>query len=321
MAEPNSTAPPVHISVITPVYGCSENLLELYNRLNHTLSQISDSYEIIMVNDASPDGAWHTIKDIVEMDNRVKGINLSRNFGQHYAITAGLDFSNGDWTVVMDCDLQDQPEEILRFYKVACDGYDVVAGKRANRKDTWLKKNISLAFYKIYNCLTDSKFNSQISNFGIYSRNVISSVKRMREQNRSFGLFIYWSGFSRIEIEIAHSQRVHGKSSYSFSKLVNLAFDSIIAYSNKPLILSVKLGFTLSVSAFLYSAWLFLKYFLWSNPVQGWTSLILSLYFLAGLIIGNIGIVGLYIGKVFNEVKNRPLYLVKEVTGNVVDMD
>ena len=321
MDQFDSMAKSHHISVVTPVYGCGDSLIELYNRLSQTLSRISDDYEIIMVNDDSPDDAWDTIKSLAEMDSCVKGINLSRNFGQHYAITAGLDFSNGDWTVVMDCDLQDQPEEILRFYKVACGGYDVVVGKRADRKDTWLKKITSAVFYKVYNYLTDSKFNSQISNFGIYSRDVISSIKKMREQNRSFGLFIFWSGFLRIEIEIAHSQRAQGKSSYSFSKLFNLAFDSIVAYSNKPLILSVKLGFALSMGSFIYSVWLVLRYFLWANPVQGWTSLILSLYFLAGLIIGNIGIVGLYIGKVFNEVKKRPLYFVKEVTGNVVDMD
>lgn len=313
MTGPSATKP-VHISVVTPVYGCSDSLIELYNRLDQTLSQISDTYEIIMVNDASPDDAWQTIKSIAEMDSRVKGINLSRNFGQHYAITAGLDFSNGDWTVVMDCDLQDQPEEILKFYNKAKEGFDIIIGQREKRQDTLLKKITSRFFFHVYNWLTDSEINFRIGNFGIYSKKVIESIKKFREQNRSFGLFVYWSGFNRTEIDVVHGKRVSGKSSYTFPKLFGLAFDSIIAHSNKPLKLSVRLGFFISTGAFLYSFWRVLLYIFWSNPVEGWTSLIVSLFFLSGLIIANIGMTGLYVGKVFDEVKNRPLYIVKDTT-------
>ncbi len=214
----------------------------------------------------------------------------------------------------MDCDLQDQPEEIVKLYKKAKEGYDVVVGKRVKRKDKPLKIFGSKIFYKIYNYFTETNVDSSIGNFGIYSRKVINSVNRLREQSRSFGLFVLWSGFKRIEIEIKHSQRKKGESSYSFSKLLNLAVDSIVAHSNKPLKLSVKLGFALSFISLIYAIWLIVKYFVWSIPVVGWTSIIVSIYFIAGLIIGNIGMLGIYIGKIFDEVKGRPLYLIDEVT-------
>ncbi len=267
-----------------------------------------------MVNDASPDNAWDTIKFLAKEDNRVKGINLSRNFGQHYAITAGLDFCNGDWTVVMDCDLQDQPEEILKLYEKKNEGFDIVIGQRGNRQDTIVKKITSRLFYLIFNYLTDSSISFKIGNFGIYSRKVTESIKKFRENNRAFGFFVLWSGFSRAEIEVLHGKRTLGKSSYTFSKRFGLAFDSIVAHSNKPLKLSVQLGFLISFSAIAYSVWLISRYFIWANPIEGWTSLIVSLYFLAGLIIANIGMTGLYIGKVFDEVKRRPLYIIKNTT-------
>ena len=304
----------VHISVVTPVYGCAESLPELYDRLVRTLEKISDRFEIIMVNDASPDNAWEVIKELARQDRRVKGINLSRNFGQHRAITAGLDFARGEWVVVMDCDLQDQPEEILKLYAEAQKGHDVVVGRRVVRQDGFFKKTSSALFYRLYNYLTDSDVDKAIGNFGIYSSKVIQSIRRLKEQNRSFGLFVLWAGFDRTEIEINHAPRKTGKSSYSFSKLVNLAIDSIVAHSNKPLQLSVKLGFSLSFLSILYASWLVVKYILWDYHVEGWTSLIVSVYFLAGLIIGSIGMVGLYIGKIFDEVKGRPLYLVRETT-------
>ena len=304
----------LHLSVVTPVYGCAGSLDRLYDRLVESLVKITGRFEIIMVNDASPDNAWDNICDLAEKDVRVKGIKLSRNFGQHHAITAGLDFAEGEWIVVMDCDLQDQPEEIIKLYEKALEGYDVVVGKRVERKDGFFKKIGSHFFFKIYNFLTDSHVNKEIGNFGIYSRRVIDSVKRMHEQNRSFGLFVIWSGFSRTEISIEHAKREVGKSTYNLSKLVNLAIDSIVAHSNKPLRVSVQLGFFLSGASLLYAVWLVINYLFFSSPLTGWTSLIVSLYFLSGLIIGSIGMLGLYVGKIFDEVKGRPLYIVEEMT-------
>jgi dolichol-phosphate mannosyltransferase len=289
-------------------------LQSLYDRLVSTLSQITQDFEIIMVNDASGDNAWDIITQLAQQDKRVKGINFSRNFGQHRAITAGLDYARGDWIVVMDCDLQDQPEEILKFYKKALEGYDAVIGKRTDRKDGFFKRFGSLIFYKIYNFMTDATVDKSIGNFGIYSKRIISSVGMLREQNRSFGLFALWAGYKRVEIEITHAPRESGKSSYTLFKLIDLAIDSIIAHSNKPLKLSIKIGFSLSFLSFLYSAWLVVSYIFWSTPIAGWTSLIVSIYFLAGLIIGSIGMLGLYIGKIFDEVKQRPLYIIQETT-------
>lgn len=304
----------IHLSIVTPVYGCCSSLNTLYERLVKTLSTITEDFEIIMVNDASPDDAWSVIKKLAEKDSRVKGINFSRNFGQHRAITAGLDYAKGDWVVVMDCDLQDQPEEIVKLYAKVQEGFDVVVGRRAERKDSSLKKFSSFLFYKIYNYLTDTKVDHSIGNFGIYAQKVVLSVRTFREQNRSFGLFVLWSGFSRIEIDIDHAERSDGKTSYTLSKLIELAIDSIISHSNKPLKLSVQIGFFLSSISLLYAFWIVISYIFWSNPIVGWTSLIVSLYFLAGLIIGSIGMLGLYVGKIFDEVKQRPLYIVQEIT-------
>lgn len=310
-----------HLSVVIPVYGCVEALPELCQRLHGVLGNMTSEYEIIMVNDASPDDAWRIIQKLAIEDQKVKGINLSRNFGQHYAITAGLDFAYGDWVVVMDCDLQDVPEEIPKLYNAAQTGYDIVVGRRAERQDSWLKKLLSKNFYRAFAFFTGSNVNHQIGNFGIYSQKVICSIRGLREQNRSFGLFALWVGFSRLEIDITHAARSHGRSSYTFYKMMNLALDSIIAHSDKMLRLTVKLGLMLAFFSFAYSVWLVVRYLLWSTPIIGWTSLIVSIYFTTGLIIGSLGIVGLYVGKIFNEVKQRPLYIIESTTFRVGNHD
>jgi dolichol-phosphate mannosyltransferase len=201
----------------------------------------------------------------------------------------------------MDCDLQDQPEEIIKLYHKAQEGYDIVVGRRACRKDTFIKKIGSRLFYKVFTYFTGSKIDNRIGNFGIYARKVIKSITLLREQNRSFGLFALWVGFRRIEMDIEHSRRFSGKSSYNLRRLLHLAMDSIIAHSNKLLLISIKLGFILSFSSLLYALLLVVEYIFWSTPVAGWPSLMVSIYFTGGLIIGSIGVVGLYIGKIFDE--------------------
>lgn len=304
----------IHISVVTPVYGCCKSLNSLYKRLESTLSSITSDFEIIMVNDASPDDAWDTIKRLANKDKRVKGLNLSRNFGQHYAITAGLDFADGDWTIVMDCDLQDQPEEIIKLYNKAQEGYDVVFGRRLDRKDSVFKRFTSKLFYKIYDYFTDSNVDNTIANFSIISKKVLISLRKLKEQNRSYPLFINWVGFNRTNINIEHASREEGKSSYTIEKLINFAIDSIVSQSNKPLKLSIKFGFLLSFLTMFYAIWLVARYFLYGTVVEGWTSVMVSLYFIGGLIFANIGILGLYIGKIFDETKNRPLYIISDTT-------
>lgn len=299
-------------SVIVPSYKCSKSLQELTERLNTSLSKITNDWEIIFINDASPENDWKVIQGLSENDKRVKGINLSRNFGQHYAITAGLDYCSGDWVVVMDGDLQDQPEEILNFYEKTKEGFDVVVGKRTNRQDSFLKKMSSKIFNIVFRYFSGAEISNKIGNFGIYSKRVTDSICAMRENNRSFGLFAIWTGFNRCEIDIKHSSREFGTSGYSLLKLLNLAFDSIIAHSNKLLKLNVKLGFFISFLSLVFSFWLIIRYYFFDVPILGWTSMMTSIYFLSGLLMSSIGIVGIYIGKIFDEVKKRPLYLVRE---------
>lgn len=303
------------ISVVVPVYGCRECLNDLVARLDNTLGAIVGDWEIILVNDACPDGSWETIMEIAHDNPRVAGINLSRNFGQHYAITAGLDNTRGRWVVVMDCDLQDQPEEIVKLYAAAKEGYDIAWGRRIRRRDSPFKKICSRLFYRVFDYFTELTSDPSIANFGIYSAKVIESYRSLREQSRTFPLFVRWLGFRSVMVDIEHSRRVSGLSSYTFSKALSLAMDSIVAQSNKPLKLSIKLGFSISLFSMVYGLYLIARYFLYTIPVQGWTSVMVSLYFLAGLLLANMGILGLYIGKIFDETKNRPLYVVRDTVG------
>lgn len=300
------------ISVVIPVYGCSACLPELWQRIRDALDPLQVSYEMILVNDASPDGAWRAIQELALQDGRVKGINLSRNFGQHYAITAGLDHAAAEWVVVMDCDLQDQPEEIPKLHAEALRGFDIVVGRRHERKDSFLKKTGSRLFYMVFDYLTDQKSDTTVANFGIYHRRVIDNVQKLREHNRNFPLFIRWLGFRATEIDIEHAPRTIGTSAYNFGRLFNLAIDSIVSQSNKPLRLSIKTGFVLSMMSMLYAMYLIIKYFFWGVPVAGWTSVMVSMYFIAGLLLANMGMLGLYIGKIFDETKARPLYVVRD---------
>jgi len=311
-SDNNSNHP--YISVVIPVYGCRACLYELYSRLVNTLESINHNFEIIMVNDACPQNSWEILKELAEKDQRVRAINLSRNFGQLKAVLAGLDCATGDWIVVMDCDLQDSPEEITRLYNKAQEGYDAVFGRRNERKDTLIKRFNSFWFYKFYNYFTDGAFDHSLCNYSICSRIVIDNYLKLREQSRAFTLFIKWMGFNQAHIDIDHVNRADGKSSYTLKKRWNLAQDIITTQSNKPLRFSIGLGMFVSMAAFIYTLGLVIQYLLHTHtPVSGWTSLIVSLYFLSGLILMNIGIVGIYIGKIFDETKARPIYIIKDM--------
>lgn len=304
------------ISVVSPVYKCAEYIDPLCKRLKKTLELIAEDYEIILVNDASPDNSWGIIRKIAKFDNRIKGINLSRNFGQHYAITAGIDYAEGEWVVVMDCDLQDVPEEINKLYAKAISGnYDTVFGRRVERKDGLIKLLGSRCFYKIFGYLSGTKFDSTVANFSISKRSVVESFKELREQNRSFPYFISWLGFRRGYANIKHGSRDNGKSSYTLKKLLKFAFDNIIAYSNKPLIISIWVGLLMSLGAVIYAIYLVIRYMRHGTAVEGWTSVMVSVWLIGGLIFANLGVLGLYVGKVFNEVKKRPLYVIKNKIG------
>lgn len=304
-----------YISVVSPVYKCKTFLYELYFRLKESLEKITPDFEIILVNDDSPDGAWEVISELAQKDHRVKGVNLSRNFGQHYAITAGLEYCSGEMVVVMDCDLQDKPEEILKLYNKSKEGFEVVFGRRVNRQDSFIKKLYSWTFYKLFDYLTDNFSDNSVSNFGIYSRQVIQNYLKFTEKVRLFPLLIKWLGYKIGYVDIEHCKRPASKSSYSFMKLLSLAINVIITQTNKPLRISIKFGFLMSFLSMLYLIYLVIRKFSYDIPI-GWTSIICSIFLIGGLIFANLGLIGLYIGKMYDEIKNRPLYIVKEVIGN-----
>lgn len=304
----------VHISVVTPVYKCADSLNELYTRLVSTLTPITKQFEIIMVDDGSPTHDWEIIKILAKNDSRVKGIKLSRNFGQHYAITAGLDFAKGKWVVVMDADLQDPPEEIPKLYYKALEGYDIVVGRRVNRQDSFLKKLSSKVFYSLYSYLTDTKIESNLSSLCICSSKVKDSILQMHEHNRAYLFLLMWVGFNMVIIPINHSGRKYGKSSYNFKRSLELLINIVTAHSNKPLRIFINIGFFISLIAFFYGVYIIFRYYLYSTPIIGWSSLIVSIFFLGGVIIASLGVLGIYIGKIFDEVKNRPLYIINTKT-------
>ncbi len=302
------------ISVVAPVYKAQDCLIELHKRLTKSLSEITDNFEIIMVNDGSPDNSWSIIKQIASQDIKIKGINLSRNFGQHCAITAGLNSVRGDWVVVMDCDLQDRPEEIGKLYKKAKEGHDIVLARRVNRQDFFIKKFLSRLFYFILSYLTGVKHDGSVANFGIYNKKVINAIVDMKDQIRYFPTMIWWIGFDSVSIDTKHSNssRGGGKTSYSLKKLLRLAFDITVSFSDKPLRLTVKLGLLISFSSCVVALYILAKYIKGEISITGWSSLILSIWFLSGVIIFVLGIVGLYVGKIFNQVKGRQVYIVEE---------
>lgn len=306
-----------HLSVVIPVYKAEKCLHALYERLKISLETVSQDFEIILVEDCGGDLSWKIIVELAENDSRVKGIQFSRNFGQHYGITAGLDHCDADWVVVMDCDLQDPPEEIPRLYAKAQEGYDVVLARRGKRQDPPLKKITSWLFYRIFNYFTELDYDGEVGNFRIISRQVVENFSLMREQLRFFGGLIDWMGFPTASIDINHDKRYEDKSTYTFAKLWKLATETIIAYSDKPLRLAIKLGFIISMISFIYGIYIAVKVIFYGSPVTGWGSLIVSLYFLGGIIICILGILGVYLGKTFDETKKRPLYLVRNQTSNL----
>lgn len=304
-----------HISVVTPVYQAEGCLEELYARLCAALGAITQDFEIVMVEDCGGDRSWEIIGSLARRDARVKGIQFSRNFGQHYGITAGLDYCDGDWVVVMDCDLQDRPEEIPRLYAKAQEGYDVVLARRGKRSsDAPLKRLASRLFYRLFSWLADTEYDGDAGNFRIVSRKVVANCRRMREQLRFFGGLVNWMGFPTASIDVQHAARHEGRSTYTFGKLWRLAGDTIIAYSDKPLRLSIRFGFLMSFLAFAGGIYITIEALLYGSPVVGWPSLFVSLYFLGGIIIMILGIMGIYLGKTFDEAKKRPLYIVSKTT-------
>lgn len=303
-----------HISVVTPVYKAESCLEELYQRLVAALSAITQDFEIIMVEDCGGDRSWEIIGELAARDPRVKGIQFSRNFGQHYGITAGLDHCDGDWVVVMDCDLQDRPEEIPRLYAKAREGYEVVIASRSQTSGPLLKRLASWSFYRLFSWLADMDYDARAGNYRVISRNVVATVRQMREQLRLFGALLNWTGFPTASVPVQHDERHAGRSTYTFAKLWRLASQTIVAYSDKPLRLAIRFGFIVSLFALCYGIYILASALLYGSAIVGWASLIVSIYFIGGIIIAILGMLGIYLGKTYDETKKRPLYIVMHKT-------
>ena len=304
----------MRISVVSPVYNSAASLIDLHRQVVDAVSKLSQvsSYELILVDDASTDDSWDVIKKIVSVDANVRAARFARNFGQHHALTAGLDIGDGDWFVTLDADLQDSPDDIALLWEKACDGFDVVHARRGSRTDPMWRRIGARLFHAFFEWLAGLEYERKVANFRIMSRTVVESLRCMPESSRNVGAQLQWLGFRTAYVGVRQRERAGGTSSYTVRKLTKLALDTAIAYSNKPLRLSVGVGLLTSAVALVSSVWIGFRAIVWGIPVEGWASLMVSIWFLGGAIIASIGVVGIYVGRAFDESKRRPIYVVSE---------
>lgn len=303
------------ISVVSPVYGCKGCLEELVDAIERAIGPMQLDFEVVLVDDASPDGAWSRIEELACTRPWLRGLRLSRNFGQHSAISAGIEHARGDWVVVMDCDLQDPPAAIPALYREAISNrLEVVFAQRLNRKDSSAKRLSSWGFFKLLGWLTGFPHDAREANFGVFRRNVIDAVIAMPERDRSFPLMVKWAGFRRGSLPIEHSARNEGKSGYTLRKLLRLATGIAIGYSEKPLQLVALSGMCCSLLAFAMVGVTLLRWLEGDVQVAGYASIIASIWLLGGLLLFSLGVVGLYVGQVFRNAQARPYYIVAQDT-------
>jgi dolichol-phosphate mannosyltransferase len=309
----------VLLSVIIPIFNEEENIPELYRRLTHVLGGLCaqeghsrDDYEIIMVDDGSMDNSWALIKDLHEKDPRVKGISFSRNFGHHIAVLAGIDHCKGRYTVFMDGDLQDRPEDISLLFEKIKEGYDIVQGINPRRHANLIKNLFSRLFSKLFIKVSTVDPMTRTGLFRCVNRAVIDSLKRIPERAIFFGGIISWIGFKTTHVNISRSKRHAGRSKYSFMRRFALAVNAITSFSERPLVLIFQLGMLVFViSIFMFAYTVFRKVY-YGISIMGWASLFAAIFFSTGLITLSLSVVGLYISKLFIEAKQRPRYIVRE---------
>lgn len=296
--------------MVTPIYGCVACLEDLADRIEAVLSASGCAFEVVMVDDASPDNAWDRIVDLSRTRRWLRGVRLTRNFGQHYAISAGIEHAAGDVVVIMDCDLQDAPEEIPRLLDALRDGAEVAFASRTMRNDPPLKRLWSWGFFKLLSWLTGVRQDHTTANFGAYSRKVIDAINAMPERERCFPLMVKWTGFKAAIVEVKHAGRTHGSSGYNLRRLLRLASGIVLSYSDKPLRIVVTLGLLFSLVAFSMALLSIVRYLQGDIQVAGFTSIVASIWMVGGVALFCIGILGLYLGRVFVDAKRRPYYLV-----------
>ena len=298
-------------SVISPVYNGEGILFELVNRIKLSLAKFEDQYEIILVDDGSIDNSWKEIESIVLGASEIKAIKLSRNFGQNLAIRAGVDIATGDFILVMDCDLQDNPEYIDLLYKKSLEGFDIVFTKRIDQKHNIFKKALSSSYYFLSSYLISGLFSERYGSMVIFNRKVADCYLLVNDHNSHYLQILNWIGFRKSHVFTEHAKRFKGKSSYTLNKLIILGLNSIIAHSNRMLKFSVYTGFVMFAIAGYY---LFIKMFSHDldNSSSNYLMLMAGMFFTSGCILLNMGVVGLYIGRTFNQTKNMPLYFVEK---------
>lgn len=299
----------VEISVVVPVYGCRDCLRELHRRTTEALRSIGLPYELVLVDDCDRQGSWEVARDIALADPRVRAYRLSRNFGQHAAITAGLAQCRGRWAVVMDCDLQDPPENIPLLYERALQGHDVVLARRRHKRHSAFRRIAARAYFALMNSVGTRHLDGEFGSFSMISRKVIDALLRFRDQDRHYLFIINWLGYDTGTIEYEHAERHSGSSSYTLRQLIGHATTGMFFQTTLLLRWIVYVGFWVSTAGLLlalYYVYMYLAY----SVAPGFTSLAVLILLIGGFIIMSTGVAGLYIGKVFDQVKGRPLYVI-----------
>jgi polyisoprenyl-phosphate glycosyltransferase len=310
---------PIELSVVVPVYGCADCLLALHQRLTRSVMLVTEKYEFVFVDDRSQDGGWEVLQRLARGDPHVRAFRLSRNFGQDAAITAGLAEARGAWAVVMDCDLQEAPEDIPRLWAAASSGYDIV---RSTRRD-WRHSAFRRWTSRVYRQLTlETDVRPDYSNLSLLSRRVVDAFLRLQDRDREYMIALDWLGFDSTTIEIEHHERHAGESGYTIKKLIEVALDGMFFRSTVLLRLVVLVGFVVALIGVVVAIFEIADYFLEPDKaVPGYTSLAVLLLVLAGFIIVAVGVVGLYVGRIFEQVKHRPLFLIDAVADSPEQSD
>ena len=309
----------IDISVVTPAYGSPESLPELREQIDAVMRQEGLSYELIIVDDRCPKGSWDVARELAEAHTEVISLRLSRNFGQHAAIYAGLRQAQGEHVIVMDCDLQDPPSEIPAMLRESDGGARVVRALRTQRQDNPFRRFVSWAFYAILSMLTGVRHSAEIANFGVYHRSVIDALLSWREDHLYFPAAIQWLGFTQSDVAIQHQARAYGKSSYNFRKLFGLAMSIIVSFSDQPLRIIVGAGLIVSLLSIIVSIAYFIAALIYQFTVPGWASIIVSVWLLSGLILFAVGVTGVYVGQAMREAKGRPNFFIEDSIGGEKD--
>jgi glycosyltransferase involved in cell wall biosynthesis len=302
------------LSVVLPVFNEEAGLGELYRRLAAVLAESRLSYEIIFVNDGSRDRSWQRILELATADPRVKAVNLSRNFGHQIAISAGLDLSAGAAVVVMDSDLQDPPELIPVLHDRLREGFDVVYAQRRTRDgETWFKRTTATFFYRLIRRMTAIDIPVDTGDFRLMSRRVVDDLKRLQERSRFVRGLVTWVGYNQTAVLYDRDRRYDGETKYPLTKMMKFAFDGITGFSSQPLRLASHAGLMIAAASIvLMIGLLIFKLAGGHGLVPGWTSLAVAVLFLGGLQLVAIGILGEYVGRMYEETKQRPLYLIRD---------